>query len=106
MKVAGYIAAFAAGIGCFALAIHFMPSAGSTWRDRPPVRYQGDGVAGVVFTTEGGVQSMCPAVGYAIGCTVGSTIYVPNPCRWRDPYATLLCHELGHVNGWSALHER
>lgn len=49
---------------------------------------------------------MCPQVDYAVGCTVGSTIYVPNPCRWRDPYATLLCHEMGHVNGWSAFHER
>jgi hypothetical protein len=49
---------------------------------------------------------MCPQVRYAVGCTVGGTIYVPNPCRWGDGYATLMCHELGHVNGWSAEHER
>ena len=80
------------------------PSGGGTWQDRPPSRFQGDAVAGVVFTTEGGVQRMCPQVNYAVGCTVGSTIYVPNPCRWRDPYATLLCHEIGHVNSWPSNH--
>lgn len=81
---------------------------GSTWRDKPPARFQGDVVAGVVFTTEAGVQRMCPLTGgqVAVGCTVGSTIYAPNPCRWSDPYAVLVCHELGHVNGWAPAHER
>jgi hypothetical protein len=60
----------------------------------------------VVFTTEARVQRMCPQVRYAVGCTVGGTIYVPNPCRWGDGYATLMCHEMAHVSGWSAEHER
>ena len=79
----------------------------STWRDRPPQRFQGDASAVVVFTTEGHVQSRCPVArpAVAVGCTSGGVIYVPNPCRWRDPYAVLLCHEIGHISGWSGLHE-
>ena len=93
------------GLGHVIAAAAVLTLPGSTWRDRPPVRYQGDAIAGVVFTTEAHVQRMCPQVRHAVGCTVGSAIYVPNPCRWNDPYATLLCHELGHVNGWTANHE-
>lgn len=85
-----------------------LPQAQATWRDRPPTRYQGDNSATVVFTTEAEVQRQCPMQPprFALGCTVGGTIYLPNPCRWRDAYATLACHELGHVSGWSAFHER
>jgi hypothetical protein len=101
-----WVAVFAlSGVAWWGL-FSLLPAGQGTWRDRPPTRYQGDAVAGVVFTTEGGVQAMCPGVRYAVGCTVGGTIYLPNPCRWRDAYATLACHELGHVNGWSAFHER
>lgn len=35
-------------------------------------------------------------------------VVMPNPCAYvimpngqRDPYASVLCHELGHANGWS-----
>ena len=106
----GLLAAFAFS-GLFWLVLLLssceQPSAGqATWRDKPPARYQGDVTAGVVFTSEGRVQRMCPQISYAVGCTVGGTIYVPNPCRWNDPYATLLCHEMGHVNGWPAGHTR
>jgi hypothetical protein len=84
------------------------PLAGATWRDKPPGRFQYDTAALVDFTTEGNVQSKCPMTPpkVAVGCTAGGTIYVPNPCRWKDPYAVLLCHEIGHVNGWSGLHEK
>lgn len=88
-------------------AFLMLPAAGETWRDRPPTRFQGDTEAVVVFTTEGEVQSRCPTPRgkIAVGCTVAGTIYVPNACRWRDPYAVLLCHEMGHVSGWSGFHE-
>ena len=87
--------------------IIFSPMAGATWRDKPPSRYQYDTSATVEFTTEGGVQSKCPMPHpkVAVGCTANNIIYVPNPCRWKDPYAVLLCHEVGHINGWSGLHE-
>jgi hypothetical protein len=105
-RAIAYLAAFAlSGViwwGLFSL----LPGGGSTWRDRPPQRFQGNNVAVVNFTDERVVQRMCPHVSGAIGCAVGNTIYVPNPCRWGDAYATLMCHELGHTNGWSANHER
>jgi hypothetical protein len=102
----GLLAAFAFSGLFWWWLFTLLPSGGSDWRDRPPTRFQGDATAGVVFTTEARVQRMCPQVRNAVGCTVGGTIYVPNPCRWGDGYATLMCHEMAHVSGWSAAHER
>lgn len=33
---------------------------------------------------------------------------LPNPCSFRrgEEYAELMCHELGHVNGWPPKHPR
>lgn len=109
-RLSAWVSALAAAVALSGLfwwwAFSYLPAGQGTWRDRPPQRFQGDTAAFVVFTTEGRVQAMCPQVRYAVGCTVGDTIYVPNACRWRDPYAGLLCHELGHINSWSAFHER
>ena len=102
----GLLAAFAFSGLFWWWAFSFLPAGGSSWRDRPPARFQGNATAGVVFTNERQIQRMCPQVSGAIGCTVGGTIYVPNPCTWGDAYATLMCHELGHVNSWSQAHER
>lgn len=45
-----------------------------------------------------GVQ---PRPGYVIlACTKGDTVWMPNPCRFADNYAGLMCHEMGHVNLW------
>jgi hypothetical protein len=105
-RVVGFALAFTVSGLIWWWVFSFLPSGGSTWRDLPPQRFQGNTAAAVVFTDERTVQRMCPHVRMAVGCTVGRTIYVPNPCRWGDAYATLLCHELGHVNGWSTHHER
>ena len=39
-------------------------------------------------------------------CTTAAHLIMPNPCNFpdTDAYAHLLCHELGHVNGWPATH--
>jgi hypothetical protein len=51
----------------------------------------------------GGVV-LCDRVFYA--CASGRRITMPNPCDYPagDEYAALLCHELGHLNGWPATH--
>lgn len=73
----------------------------------PPDRYMGDTVAVVIFSEQATAKT-CP-VG-AIACAGFSNgvpvIAVPNPCplATRDLYAAILCHEIGHLNGWSAKH--
>lgn len=39
-------------------------------------------------------------------CRAGSVLSVANPCRavQRSWYTEMLCHEMGHVNGWAADH--
>lgn len=77
----------------------------------PPQRYQGDNVA--VLTFSASAPADCAGGSREFGvtveaCTRGNLVTVPNPCAWpgSDPYAQLLCHELGHVNGWPSNHPR
>jgi hypothetical protein len=42
----------------------------------------------------------------SIACANEGWAIMPNPCAWRDPYAKMMCHELGHANGWAAGHPR
>jgi hypothetical protein len=43
-------------------------------------------------------------------CSFGppNEIYMPNPCSFppSDDYARLMCHEIGHLNGWPDNHPR
>lgn len=83
--------------------------------DTPPDRFQHTAVFKVLTMTPDGVSSLCdgrhsPPEGYrTLGCTVpidgAAVVIVPNPCLFDDePFAHLLCHEAGHVNGWPATH--
>lgn len=74
----------------------------------PPERFQYDSSARIVFT--GDLNRYCgePAPDHHFaGCERANTIYMPNPCpeAETDHYAKILCHEMAHVNGWSAVHE-
>ena len=78
----------------------------------PPERYQGDGVAVVLFVSD--VREYCntntPAGYVLIACAKKidgvPVIVMPNPCPIGDIdfYARVACHELGHVNGWPGRH--
>lgn len=82
----------------------------------PPARFRGDTTASsVVFTSD--VEKKCKAAGLkeiagtktnACSMVGGSVraIIVSNPCKASGKYAEDLCHELGHLNGWSGKHER
>jgi len=39
-------------------------------------------------------------------CETGGRIIAPNPCSFpdTDAYARILCHEIGHANGWPSTH--
>lgn len=76
---------------------------------QPPIQDQGDALAVVKFMPAAQMTSYCEKEGVPAGvyasisaCTKGSYIALPNPCQWplREAYAELVCHELGHVNGW------
>jgi hypothetical protein len=80
----------------------------------PPARFQGDASAVIVFGHEDVIASLCGArnangVG-PIACAGAKdgtpVIAAPNPCLAAafDVYAAILCHELGHVNGWPKGH--
>jgi len=83
------------------------PSGGLTIQ-RPPSRYQGDVQSTVHFSDN--AELLCAIIkapGRAIACgNPGGIMIVPNPCRWGDPYAELMCHEMAHVNGWPADHPK
>lgn len=79
----------------------------------PPVQFQHDAVMTVQFSDPDRVPSLCVALigqptpgTYASACWLGETVIMPNPCRWpnRSDYSDLLCHELGHLNGWPVDH--
>lgn len=76
----------------------------------PPQEYQKSTAARVIFTDPSGIGKMCGVAkeaGQLILACQGEikgmpVIVLPNPCLWPEPefYAAVVCHELGHVNGW------
>jgi hypothetical protein len=78
---------------------------------RPPERFQEDGASIVLFVDD--VSKVCgtPPKGRIIACVRkaenGTPIMVlPNPCLVKtEVYSHIVCHELGHINGWGGRHE-
>lgn len=80
----------------------------------PPERFQKDGAAVVLFvSTQDDINAICgkaPEGRRTMACThfedgKAPIITMPNPCNVTyDYYAHLICHELGHVNGWPRTH--
>lgn len=73
--------------------------------ERPPSELQADRHSMVTFTSD--PDAACRGIsthkGEAriLGCEFHSALVVPNPCGVSGAYADLLCHELGHANGWN-----
>ena len=77
----------------------------------PPARFQRDAVAQVWFVSPGAVDLICDQKGLGfnvVACSYPAQrkIIVPNPCLAdpREYYGRMLCHELGHINGWPGNH--
>lgn len=94
----------------------------SQWSDAPaPARFRmNEAQAKITFHSPYAVDTICrtaqrdpvPANMTLMACAnqtaVGrGEIQMPNPCLYpeEDFYAHLLCHEIAHLWGWSALHE-
>lgn len=73
-----------------------------------PLQYRGDAAATIITAGQVPVHVFCtdgaPTDRVALACTSADrkVIVMPNPCEFADSerYARLLCHEMGHVNGW------
>jgi hypothetical protein len=84
----------------------------ATWwnTDVPPPKYRGNAVVTVYFEDPNQIQTemthnvACKGTFFAY--QVNKEMHMPNPCTYpkTDAYARLLCHELGHRNGWPAWH--
>lgn len=73
----------------------------------PPSGLRGDNTVQVVFARPELVRTLCGARNRLElqGCVTGRSMRVPNPCLYtNEQYARILCHELGHVNGWAPSH--
>lgn len=76
----------------------------------PPAQYQRDTSAAVHFRDRMEIERICSErVGhYSQACADigGMNIWIENPCNVADQhwYPALLCHEIGHRNGWPADH--
>ena len=82
---------------------------------RPPARFQGPATVTLQVTDQAGIDRVChplfgkpPAGMKTDACQFEDRVVLPDPCTFpeSDRYAAILCHELGHANGWSSLHER
>lgn len=70
---------------------------------RPPPEFHSDRHAMVTFTAD--PDTACrplsrPTDRRILACEFHGALIVPNPCGQTGAYADLLCHELGHANGW------
>lgn len=81
--------------------------------DRPPERYQRNATFTIELKDQSGIDRTCqplfgtPPKGMKTdACATGERVILPNPCAYdQEVYARMLCHELGHVNGWPSSHE-
>ena len=81
---------------------------------RPPAAFQGSATLVVEVGDQAHIDRVChplfgkpPAGMKTDACHTGERVVLPNPCTFpqSDGYARMLCHELGHANGWSANHD-
>lgn len=83
----------------------------------PPEKFQHNAkpvlLVSVYNTNDDSTCGKAPAGYVTLGCEMTvkgiPVVVMPNPCTYPEAsdefsYAHLLCHELGHANGWNADH--
>jgi hypothetical protein len=82
----------------------------------PPVRFQQESIALTAFVHPAKIDQFCgkaPKGMVTLGCAYKPKkkgephlVILPDPCILgeTESYAKLVCHELGHVNGWPRTH--
>lgn len=94
------------------------PMPGTSSEAMPPARYRGPAVVTLqIVSTQAELDYICgkaPEGKRRIGCAKGSGLLEPRTVTLGEPcphgakgevYGRWLCHELGHVKGWSGQHE-
>jgi hypothetical protein len=101
--------AAAAAAGSVGLAANSTPYSDGA----PPNRYKRDQTVTLEFRSQAGIDQGCqslfgkpPAGMKTNACFTGQKVIMPNPCDYpeTETYAHMLCHELGHANGWPSTH--
>lgn len=73
---------------------------------QPPAQYRKPVNTVVYFVDRSQVETLCSKSenDRVMGCAnpKSKVVVMPNPCDWPlgEAYAELMCHELGHINGW------
>lgn len=73
---------------------------------QPPAQYTKPANVVVYFVDRSQVETLCSRSenDKVMACANPKqrVIVMPNPCNWPlgEAYAELMCHELGHINGW------
>lgn len=75
----------------------------------PPARYRADTLIALATASPAATARYCQGwthAGDAVACEWAGVAHLPNPCGYpaSDRYAALLCHEIGHAQGWPASH--
>lgn len=79
----------------------------------PPLRFRHNATITVELSDQTGINRACQALfgkpppgSRTNACYTGERAIMPNPCGFppSDAYAHMLCHELGHANGWPPTH--
>lgn len=74
----------------------------------PPKQFQHGADVRITFMDQDKVNWLCNMkreAGTLQACVIDGVIYAPNPCQAPGAYAELMCHEIGHANGWNAKHD-
>jgi hypothetical protein len=101
-------------LAVLASASLLLPARSTPFSDaRPPAVFQRDATVTLEFARQSKIDAGCqalfgkpPAGMRTNACATGRRLIMPNPCSFpdSDTYAHLLCHELGHANGWPPTH--
>jgi len=78
---------------------------------RAPIAYRGPVQITVQFASTENVENLCGMItGGRLrnveACANEQVMILPDPCTYPGRYAEVVCHELGHVNGWGPDHPR
>ena len=109
MRALGLSIALAWSIAAWALVATFLVGcATALTHTRPPAAYIGKPAsATIIVDNQTQVTSMCRAMGVSgnpVACANPTVMVMPDPCEYTGVYAEMMCHEVGHVLGWSKDH--
>ena len=72
------------------------------WKpDLPPLEFRNGTTFVIRPASRWQIKELCSEAAFACAESPSGVVNIPNPCLYRDDnYARILCHEMGHINGW------